>query len=261
MGGTNVTLLRVVRAEWTRLLTLRSTWVCAAVAVVVTIGLGAAFGYGYHLQVQGHEAERSVSGAVGAAFLAIDLPALVLGVLGMVRITGEYGSGSIRSTLLAVPRRTPVLLAKALVLAAAVAAVMVPACLLAFVAAQAAAGPDGYGVGEPGVVRAILGAAAYPVALALIGLGVGAMVRHTAAGVTLLVVVILVIPAMMMAGPERVTRAVGPYLPISAAQAVYALAPEGPIRLLSPERGLVVMLGYVLLALLGGLLVLRRRDA
>jgi hypothetical protein len=256
-----VTLIRVVRAEWTRLLSLRSTWSCAAIAVVITVGLAAAFGYGYHLQVQGHEAEPGASGAVGAAFLAIDLPALVLGVFGMLRITGEYASGSIRSTLLAVPRRTPVLLAKALVLAAAVAAVMAPACLLAFLVAQAAAGPDGVGLGEPGVIRAILGAAAYPVALALIGLGVGTMVRHTAAGVTLLVVVLLIIPGMMMVGPERITRAVGPYLPISAAQAIYALTPEGPITLLSPERGLVVMLGYVLLALLGGALVLRRRDA
>jgi hypothetical protein len=198
---------------------------------------------------------------VGAAFLAIDLPALVLGVLGLLRYTGEHASGSFRGGLVAVPRRWPVLGARAVVLGAATAAVMLPACLAAFVVAQLAAGPDAVPITDPGVARAIAGAAAYPVATALLGLGLGASTRHTALGVTGFVVLLLVLPSLVLAAPQRIEDAVGPYLPVTAAQAMYALGQAGPVHVLPPAAGAAALAAWVAALLLGGTAVLLRRDA
>jgi hypothetical protein len=234
---TGVTFPRVVRAEWTRLWTLRSTWITFGVAAVLTIGLGAAFGHAHHRQIQGGEVLPGAPGAVGAAFLGVDLPALVLGVLGLLRFTGEYASGSIRGSLAAVPRRWPVAAAKAVAVGGASGGVMLPACLLAFLGAQAMAGVDAVSLGDPGVARAILGAAAYPVATALIGLGLGAATRHVGLGVTGFVVLLLVVPTLILAAPQRIQDAVGPYLPVSAAQAMYSLEQSGPVHLGRVPRG------------------------
>src|SRR5262249_48622174 len=124
-----VTTRRVVRSEWTKLRSVRSTWIVLAAAALLTAGLAAAFGYGYGQQMRGGAVQRSTAEAAKAAFLGLDLFALVIGVFGVMRMTGEYGSGLIRASLLAVPRRLPVLWAKALALAAVTAPVAVAVCV------------------------------------------------------------------------------------------------------------------------------------
>ena len=109
-----VTQVRVVRAEWTKLRALRSTWWCGLSAVVLIVGLGAAIagsGTAYHVSA-GDSAAKGVS----ASLLGLLFAQLVIGVVGVLAFSGEYGTGMIRATLAVVPARLPVLWAKVIVL-------------------------------------------------------------------------------------------------------------------------------------------------
>ena len=258
-----VTLSRVVRSEFTKMRSLRSTWIVLAAAVLLTIGLAAAFGYSYGQRVRAGEVAGTPADAVDATFLGLDLLALIVGVFGVLQVSGEYGSGMIRASLTAVPRRWPLFLAKAIVLLAVLLPLSVLVCLASFLIGQALAGNAGAALTDPGVLRAVLGAAAYPVATALIGLGVGALLRHTAGSITVFVGGFLIIPALLPAAlPARLQDDTLRFLPIAAGQAIYTIGGEsGPVRLLSPAAGGVVLTLWVLAVLISGALVLWRRDA
>lgn len=256
-----VTFPRVVHAEWTKLLSLRSTWAVFGLVGVITVALAGAIGWSAH---RAGGAAQTVADAVGRAFLGVDAFSLILGVFGILLMTGEYGSGLIRATLAAVPRRLPVLWAKALVLVAAAAPVMLVVCVASFLVGQAFVDAgQRVGLGDPGVLRATLGAAAAPITLALIGLGTGAMIRHTAAAITVYVFTMLVLPGVLPAALSASLRdSVVPYVPVAASQAMYAVGgTDNPFKMLSPGGGSLVMLAWVAVVLAGGAVVLRRRDA
>jgi hypothetical protein len=245
MTGYRVTYPRVVRSEWTKLCALRSTWVVLAVVALLPAVLAAAIG------------ARTHRATLGDAFFGVDVSSLLLGVFGILTITGEYGSGLIRATFAAVPRRVPVLTAKALVLAGLSLPVLLAASTAAFWLNRSFAG--GSPAAEPGALRVTIGAAAAPVVLALLGLAMGSLVRHTAAAITLNVLTMLVLPAVLQAvlprGPaDDVVR----YVPVAAAQALYAA--DNPFRMLSPGSAVLVLAGWLALLLTAGATVLRRRD-
>lgn len=260
---TTITFGRVVRSEWTKLRATRSTWFTLGGAALLAVGLAGGIGYGISRAVVGGDPAPTQAEAVGAAFLPIDLLTLVIGVLGVVQMTGEYGSGLIRASLAAVPGRLPVLFAKALVLATVTAVVMVPASLLSFVACQAFIGSAGASLGDPGVPRAILGAAASTVAVGVLGVGLGAMLRHTAGAITTLVAALIVAPALLQPVlSQRWEDAVVPYMPIVAGQAMYAVGPTtAPFDTLSPGASGLVLIGWIVAFLAGGAVLLHRRDA
>jgi ABC-2 type transport system permease protein len=257
-----VTLGRVTRSEWTKLRTLRSTWITLGAAALLTVGLSAGFGYGYNGAIQAGEVQPTTAEGVAVAFLALDLYALVIGVFGLLQMSGEYGSGVIRASLAAVPRRLPLLWAKALVLVAVTGVLSLVVCLASFLVSQAFAGSHGAALGDPGVPRAILGAAAYPVAMGLLGLGLGVILRHTATAITVLVTALLLVPALLPAAlSEKLEDTVMPYVPVLAGQAMYALGPDDPFKLLSAGTGAAVLAAYVVAILAGGAALLWRRDA
>ncbi|WP_426512167.1 hypothetical protein ACPPVO_16990 [Dactylosporangium sp. McL0621] len=241
----------IVHAEWGKLWALRSTWVVFAVVGVLAVGLAAAIGA---------TAEHP---APGQAFLAIDVFSILLGVFGILMVTGEYGSGLIRATFAAVPRRLPVLWAKAAVLTAATVPLMLLVCSGSLLVNHALT-PEAhrYPLGDGGLVRATLGAAAAPVALALLGLGIGALLRHTAAAITVYVLSMLVLPALLGAAlPASVADDVVRCVPVAAAQALYALPGGGDTaRTLPPGPAALVLLAWVAAALAAGAVTLRRRD-
>ncbi len=247
MSAYRVTFPRVVRAEWTKLFGLRSTWVVAGSVAVLTVGVAGASGW--------HAQRAEVAGA----FLGIDLFSLVLGVFGITMMTGEYGSGLARATFAAVPRRLPVLLAKAAVLAAAAAPLMLVVSVAALGANRVLAGHPGTGGSD--LVRATAGAVAAPVALALLGLGVGALVRHTATAITGYVLSVLVLPALLRAAlPDQLGTDVVRYVPVAAAQAMYTMGGDNPFRMLAPGPAALVTAAWVAAALAAGGVVLWRRD-
>jgi hypothetical protein len=258
-----VTLLRVIHAEWTKLRELRSTWIVLGTTALLVVGLAAAAAWAKHREVGSGGTPPTTAEAVGGALLGIDLLSLVIGVFGVLLMTGEYSSGLIRATLAAVPRRLPVLWAKAVVLVAVAAPVMVAACLAALLASDAILGADGASLAGPGVLRAVLGAAAAAVAMGLLGLGIGAILRHTAGAITTLVAGMLVVPALLpVVLPDSVKDSLVPYVPTAASQAMYAIGSgNNPFKVLPPAGGAAVMAVWIAVVLAGGAVVLSRRDA
>jgi ABC-2 type transport system permease protein len=254
-----VTLPRVIRSEWTKLRGLRSSWIVLGVTALILVGFGGLVGWVQHRA----GSPPTGSAAVGGALLGVDLLSLVVGVFGVLQMSGEYHSGLIRASLAAVPRRLPVLWAKAVVLVAATGPVMVAACLGALLANRAFLGADGPSLADPVVLRAAFGAAAAAVAMGLLGLGLGALLRHTAAAITTLVTATLVIPALLpVVLPDPVGDRVPPYIITAAAQAMYAVdGGKNPFKMLSPAAGAVVTLVWVTAALVAAGALLHRRDA
>jgi ABC-2 type transport system permease protein len=261
-GGTEYRLSswRVVRSEWTKIWSLRSTWWVLGLTGLLAIGLAGAVGWGANQDRESLSAEE----ALGGAFLGIDGLSLIFGVFGVLLITGEYSSGLIRATLAAVPRRLPVLWAKALVLVAATLPVTVVVAFASFQINQAFVDPDlRFTFGDPHILRATIGAAVAPVALALLGLGVGVILRHTAGTLAVYATALLVAPTLLNGAlPESVANHVLPYLPIWAGQALYEVGESEAFPwMLSAGAGALVLAGWIAALLAAGALVLHRRDA
>jgi ABC-2 type transport system permease protein len=253
-----VTQGRVVRSEWTKLSTLRSTWYCALIAVILIVGVGALASGGKTYRVSaGHPAVTAVSVSLFGVLLA----QLVLGVLGVLVFSGEYGTGMIRATLAVVPSRLPVLWAKLAVLAGLVLSVTLLAALAEFFVAaaiQSARGGSAISLTDPGVLRTVIGASLYLTVAAVIGLALGALFRRTAVGVSAFAGVFFVAPVIMAQLPHSVAR-IAPYLPSSAGGAVWGQPLVA--HPLGPWAGFAVLCGYAVV--LTGLAAwrLRRRDA
>jgi ABC-2 type transport system permease protein len=253
-----VTQARVIGSEWAKLRALRSTWFCAAGTIVLIAGLGAVLAAGKPYRVSpGHPAAAAVS----VSLYGILLAQLIIGVLGVLAFSGEYGTGMIRASLAAVPSRLPVLWAKLLTVAALVLPVTLLAAVTEFFVAtaiQTARGGSAISLADPGVLRTVAGAALYLTVTAVIGVALGALLRKTAAGISAFAAVFLVAPIIVAQLPHP-AAAIAPYLPSSAGGALWGqpLAAHP----LGPWTGFAVLCGYA--AALAALAAwrLRRRDA
>jgi hypothetical protein len=178
-------------------------------------------------------------------------------------MTGEY-PGGVRATLTAVPRRWPVVAAKAVVLVAVTTPVMAAVALASFLVSQAFLGAGGLSLGDDGVLGPIAGAAACPVLMGLLGLGIGTLLRHSAGAITALVASLFVVPVLLLGVlPSDLEDDVLKYVPTVAGQAMYDSldGDSSPFETLSPAASTGVLGGWVALLLAGGAAVLVRRDA
>ena len=263
-----VTAWRVVVAQWVQLRSVRSTVLTLLAAVVVAIGLGVAFAGFSAGQITG-EGPGAGGGPPGlpadltsASLAGFDLAALVLGVVGALTVTSEYATGMIRVTLAAVPRRLPVLWAKAVVVGAVALALSAVAALAAFGIAQLwwADGTTAASFGDDGVLGALLGAVGYSVAVAVMGVAIGALLRGTALALVTLFGLVFLAPALLpLVLPSDWGDAVSPYLPSSAGDALMAVVPAAGD--LGTGAAAAVLAGYVVVLLGAAAVVLRRRDA
>jgi hypothetical protein len=176
-------------------------------------------------------------------------------------VTSEYSSGTIRSTFAAVPRRRTVLGAKSLVVVGTVLVVGTVACLGAFLAGQAILAPKGVGVSlfASGELRAVLGGGLYLAVLALLGVGLGAILRHTAGAISAFVGLVLVLPIIVRPLPQPWGHDISKFLPANAGQAL--LDVHGAGGGLAPWTGFAVLCAWAAAAV--GLAAWRivRRDA
>jgi ABC-2 type transport system permease protein len=238
-----VTQVRVVRAEWTKLRALRSTRWCALTGAMLIVGLGAAVaGSGTPYRVS---AGNTVANGVSVALLGVLFAQLVLGVVGVLAFSGEYGTGMIRATLAVVPARLPVLWAKVIVLVGLVLPVTMLCAFADFFAAAAIESSRGGSVlslTDPGVLRTVAGSSLYLTVVVIIGLALGALLRRTAAGLSVFAAVFFVIPVTVGALPHNITGW-APYLPSNAGGALWG-SPLGTAHALSPWTGFVCLCGY-----------------
>jgi ABC-type transport system involved in multi-copper enzyme maturation permease subunit len=258
-----VTQRRVLRAEWTKLRTLRSTRWSLLAGFVAMAGLGmlvAAVQMSRWTQLEPHERAtyNSLDPAVGGWHLA----QLAIGVLGVLIVTGEYSTGMIRSSLMAVPRRLPVLWAKLGVFAAVTFALMLIASFISFFGVQAivTSHHQQHALGDPGALRVVIGTALFLTVLGVMSAGLGALVRNTAGGIALFVALLFVLPGITAILPSSISDAITPYLPLNAGTTVATVVFEDPHHL-SPWGGFALFCGYAVLAVLAGAISLARRDA
>jgi hypothetical protein len=177
-----VTRLGVVRSEWTKLRSLRSTVWTVLVALALMVGIGVALAW-----VSADQYATPADGrphgfeAVSVSLNGVALAQLAIGVLGVLAVSAEYGTGMIRATLTVVPSRLPVLWAKLLVFPAVVLPLALAGSVASFLVGQAVLirSDLGVGFGAPGAVRSVVGAALYLTVAGLIGITLGALVRNT----------------------------------------------------------------------------------
>ena len=245
---------QVARMEWIKLRSLRSTWWALGATVAGALGVAMAVGV---------NTKDAAADLTNNALAGIALGLLLTGVLGVLAVTGEYSSGTIRSTLAAIPNRPLVLAAKAAVFGAVALAVGEAAAFIAFFAGGAAlpSGVPAPTLGQPGVLRAVaLGGAGYSL-IGLLGLGLGASIRHTPAAIAVLVGGVYVL-AQLVAG---LAPTIMPYVPVSivanSLSAVRPVAAEGQVHFLSPWAGLAMLSLYAAVTLGVGAWRLASRDA
>ena len=256
-----VTQARVIVSEWTKLWSLRSTRYSIAAALLLTVGVAAlACGVVTHNwpHTSLHDCQEFHPLEVNLA--GVQIAQLAIGVLGVLVITGEYSTGMIRATMAAVPKRLPVLWAKAIVYGLVVLVLATPATLIAFVVGEAILARQNIEIAfsHPGVARAVFGAALYLTVIGLFGLGIGAIVRNTAGGIATLAGIFFVLPPLMNVLPARWNDAASRYLPLNAGQAIMALTRDP--QQLAPWTGLGLLCAYTAAALALASLLLIRRD-
>jgi ABC-2 type transport system permease protein len=257
-----VTQARVLASEWVKFRSLRSTYLALAAAVVAVIGFGSLFAGVVASNWATMEAvQRARINPAAVSLRGVFLAQLIIGVLGALVVSGEYGTGMIRSSLAAAPTRLPVLWAKAAVFAAVTYVVMTVSAFVAFFCGQALLGTQHIetNLSEPGVLRAVIGAGLYLTVVGLLGVAFGWIIRHTAGAISTLMGLLLVVPVLAEALPESWAIHVNPYLPSNAGQEIFALrfAPGD----LAPWTGFVVFCAYLVVAIAAAAVLLTRRDA
>jgi hypothetical protein len=250
----------VAQSEWTKLRTLPSAcWSLLSVAVL-TVGFGILYA---ELRAARPPHGHAAAGfdPVPVSLSGVQLAVLAAGVLGVLAVTSEFGTGQIRSTLTAVPRRLPVLWGKAAALVAACLAVCPPATLAAFLAGQAILAPHHLGVtlGHPGAARAVLGSALFLTAAALFGLGLGGLIRSTAGAVAVLAGAVFGLQILVGLLPGTWPEEIGKFLPASAGAAVTDAGPTASGSL-GPWAALGLFCGYAAAVLALAAWQMRRRD-
>jgi ABC-type transport system involved in multi-copper enzyme maturation permease subunit len=251
---------RVVRAEWTKLRALRSTRWCALGAVVLIVGLGAAVaGSGTAYRVS---AAHPATTAVSSVLLGLLFAQLVVGVVGVLAFSGEYGTGMIRATLAVVPSRLPVLWAKLIVLAGLILPVTLLCAVADFFTAMAlnsARGGSVIALTDPGVLREVIGSSLYLTVVVIIALALGALLRKTAAGLSVFAAIFFVIPVVVNVLPHEL-KGFTPYLPSNAGGVLWG-DPLTTTNALSPWAGFACLCGYAAVLTAAAAWRLRHRDA
>ncbi|GAA1752568.1 ABC transporter permease subunit [Agromyces humatus] len=270
----------IIRSEWIKLRSVRSTWWSLAILLALTVGLGAQVSSSLSFQgVAGVPTQDAVQDlAVYAVMVSTDFGALIVGVLGVIVIAGEYGTGMIRSTLTAVPMRVPVLFAKALVLAAAIFVVSAVAFAVTVPISVGLLAGNGVAVrlDDPQYWLALLGGTGYLVLVGLIAFSIGAVLRNTAGGIAVALALLLAAPValglVLGLTPSTWLETVSTLLPSLAGTVLYSYpttqswvnlstvtADDG--WLTEPWQGALVLIVWVVVLFTAAAVLLRRRDA
>ncbi|MFI6286643.1 ABC transporter permease [Streptomyces sp. NPDC051018] len=244
-------------AEWLKLRSLRSTWWTLAATFVLTVAVGLLYGttIGNHPE----DYRKDVFDPVLMGFAGVSMSQMAIVCFGVMAVSGEYTTGTIRASLTAVPDRTVFWAAKAAVVGAVALAVSLPTAFATFFAAQTSMGSElNAGLGDPGALRATFGLALHLTLLCLVSAGVAAVLRGTVITLGVLVPLFFIVGDLLasLPGVGQVAR----FLPNIAGSRLMSTVPDSRIGY-GPGPGLLVILAWTCVALACGLAALRRRDA
>lgn len=255
-----VTQRRVLVSEWIKMRSLRSTTLTLLAAVLAMVALAWLIGWATNAHWSSMQPdERAHFNAIDRSLAGANLAQLAIGVLGVLLVTGEYATGMIRATFGAAPRRLPVVWAKAGLYAVVTFVLMLASTVCAFVVGQHFLASHGTTLGAPHTWRVIFGVAGYLTLIGVLAVAFGFLIRSTAGGITTLFGLLLVLPHIGELLPTSWQTHTLPYLPSNAGSAFYSAQPDPTA--LSPGTGLLVLCLWVVLALAGAAVVVRRRDA
>jgi hypothetical protein len=284
LAGAKVSWLRVLRSEWIKFWSIRSTYIIFVLAIFFMVGLGALIAYGISTAIGEGEFEGPATRMFDSAWLSlqgIGLAQLAIGVLGVLTVTGEYSTGMVRATFSAVPRRIPVLTAKAALIIITVVLIMAPAAFAAFFVAQGILANQGLDaqISDPGVARAVFGASLYLAMVGVIGCALGWLLRSAAGAIFALVVVLILLPVLLPLIQLDWVQNFSEYLPSTAGQTIYTVDPDnlmsramqGGVRMedilggeeepMKPWVGFGILVAWAVVALGAAGALLLRRDA
>jgi len=252
----------LIRAEWIKFRATRSTYYSILGMALIAIGVGALVARtdDVHWPTM-LPVDRAGLDPIGVAFRGFPIAQLTIGALGVLMISSEYSCGLIRTTFAAAPQRRAVLGAKAVVIGAAALVAGEATSFAAFFLAQGLLSSTGKGlsIADPGTLAEVASAGMYMAVVALIGLALGVLVRHTAGGISALFLLVFVAPNVIDGLPQPWSVRIGEWLPPNLAQQLVAIHPSA--EFLSRPWSLVVLLAYPVVFLTAAAWRLSHSDA
>ncbi|MFF9499012.1 ABC transporter permease [Streptomyces sp. NPDC014656] len=253
----------VLRSEWTKIRTVSSTVWTLASALLVTVAMSAALSAVLNSTFDDlSDVERATFDPTFVSFSGMVLGQLAMVVFGVLVVGTEYSSGMIRTSLAAVPQRATFLFSKIAVAGVLALVVGLVTSFLSFFLGQALLGEHRTTIGADNVLRAVVGGGVYMGLIALFSMGVAAMLRSSMLSLGILVPFFFLISQILSAVPKA--KEVAKYFPDQAGSKIMQVVPDalGSEKApYGPWGGLGIMLVWVAASLLGGYLVLKRRDA
>jgi ABC-2 type transport system permease protein len=258
----------VLRSEWTKMRSVRSTTWTLFATIAITIGIGIlATATEAGRWAHAGPIDRLTYDPTSLSLTGLLFGQLALGILGVMIVSAEFGTGTIRATLAAVPNRPLFLAAKTAVFAVVALIVGEVVSFGAFFIGQmllSGSAPHAT-LGQAGVLRAVFGGGLYLAVLGLFALGLATIIRHTAGAISAFVGVLLILPLITEALPSSIRNAIGKFEPAHIGGAMTSVTnnslQQGFIPSFSPWVGMAVMCGYAAVALGIGGWLLMRRDA
>lgn len=260
--GSGATLPRVIRSEWTKFWSLRSTWWTLLIAFVVTVGFATLIAWGASSTFDKMSPqEKATLDVTNLATVGVAFGQLAFAVLGALVIASEYSTGGIRTTLVAVPNKVRVLLAKVVVFGVVAAVVGIVASFVSFFVAMTFWAPHhvAASLSTPAVLRSVIGAGLIGLLSGLLGVALGTLIRHTAGAITSAVALLFVIPPLTNLLPGSWGKAISIRFTTNAGQRIAEVI-HTPGQL-SPWTGFFWMLGECVIPLIIGAWLMKRRDA
>ncbi|MFF9815894.1 ABC transporter permease [Streptomyces sp. NPDC014006] len=253
--------VQVIRSEWTKIRSVASTLWTLSLAVVVTIALGMLISALSKNEFDTMSRRDRLSfDPTFVSFAGMTLGQLAMIVFGVLVVSNEYSTGMIRASLAAVPRRGTFLFSKVAVAAGLALVVGMATSFATFFLGQAMLGELRASIGDPGVLRAVVGGGLYMTLIAVFSMGVAAMLRSPMLSLGILMPFFFLISNIL--GNVSATKKVGQYLPDQAGSRIMqVVTPVGDDTPYGPWGGLGIMVAWVAAVLAGGYVLLKRRDA
>ena len=251
-----------LRSEFTKIKSTRSTYWTMLALIVVSVGIGALACAGTASHPQG--VSPTNFDATQQSLAGLYVGQLVIAALGALTITSEYSTGMIRTSLSVQPRRGVVFAAKAVVFAAVTLVIGLITSFASFFVGQAILSSHHLSatLGEPNVLRAVIGGALFLTACGMLAYGLGAVLRHTAAAITAAIGLLFVLTVLVQFLPQSWQNNVDTWMPALAGSQIWVSKAAGAGAHQFPAwGGFAVLAGYAAVAIIAGLVCFRTRDA